>query len=85
MITLTPGYGFEKPSLIQQKAILPLIQTRDTIAQAQSGTGKTGAFSIGVLHQVDPSSVYTQALIIAPTRELAKQSKDVGFRKSNYR
>jgi len=39
------GYGFEKPSPIQAKAILPVIQNRDTIAQAQSGTGKTGAFS----------------------------------------
>lgn len=71
------GYGFEKPSIIQSKAIMPMILGRDTIAQAQSGTGKTGAFSIGVLQNIDPKSVYTQALIVAPTRELAKQIKDV--------
>lgn len=76
------GYGFERPSVIQQKAILPLIKGIDTIAQAQSGTGKTGAFSIGVLHRIDPLSSYTQALIIAPTRELAKQIKDVILSKS---
>jgi hypothetical protein len=43
------AYGFEKPSFIQQVGILPLIKLKDTIAQAQSGTGKTGAFSIGTL------------------------------------
>ncbi len=43
------GYGFEKPSAIQQKAILPIIKGLDVIAQAQSGTGKTAAFAIGSL------------------------------------
>ena len=43
------GYGFEKPSIIQQKAILPIIKGNDVIAQAQSGTGKTAAFAIGTL------------------------------------
>ncbi len=47
------GYGFEKPSVIQQKAIMPVISGRDTIAQAQSGTGKTGTFSISVLQRID--------------------------------
>ena len=41
------SYGFEKPSAIQQRAIKPLLMMRDTIAQAQSGTGKTATFSIG--------------------------------------
>jgi len=47
------SYGFEKPSLIQQKAIKPLISGRDIIGQAQSGTGKTATFSVGVLQRID--------------------------------
>ena len=43
------GYGFEKPSAIQQRAIVPMIAGGDIIAQAQSGTGKTGAFTIATL------------------------------------
>jgi translation initiation factor 4A len=43
------GYGYEKPSIIQQKGVLPLLKGRDTIAQAQSGTGKTATFSIASL------------------------------------
>lgn len=67
------AYGFEKPSLIQQKAILPVISGRDIISQAQSGTGKTGTFSIGVLQLIDYKSPQCQAIILAPTRELAMQ------------
>jgi superfamily II DNA/RNA helicase len=47
------AYGFEKPSAIQQQAIMPVLRGRDTIAQAQSGTGKTGTFSISVLQKLD--------------------------------
>lgn len=50
------GYGFNKPSPIQQKGILPIIQGHDTIAQAQSGTGKTGAFTIAMLQTIDTAS-----------------------------
>lgn len=50
------GYGFEKPSAIQQKAILPIIKGLDVIAQAQSGTGKTAAFAIGSLQLVNEES-----------------------------
>lgn len=71
------GYGFEKPSVIQQKGILPVLKKKDTIAQAQSGTGKTGAFAIGILQSVDPNSSDTQALVLAPTRELAQQIQRV--------
>lgn len=71
------AFGFEKPSIIQQKGILPVISKRDTIAQAQSGTGKTATFSIGVLHLIDPSSPLCQAIILAPTRELALQINKV--------
>ena len=71
------GYGFERPSPIQKKAILPIIKGRDIIAQAQSGTGKTAAFSIGALSIVDLSSNYTQILILSPTRELTTQTSNV--------
>ena len=67
------SYGFEKPSAIQQKAIVPMTKGYDLIAQSQSGTGKTGTFSIGTLQQIDTEDTSTQALILAPTRELALQ------------
>jgi len=65
--------SFEKPSEIQQKAILPIIQNNDVIAQAQSGTGKTGTFSISTLQKIDISRNEVQTIIIAPTQELSKQ------------
>lgn len=71
------AYGFENPSEIQKKAILPIISGRDTIAQAQSGTGKTGAFSISTLQNIDITKKELQGLIIAPTHELAKQISTV--------
>lgn len=71
------SYGFEKPSAIQQKAIVPTISGRDIIAQAQSGTGKTATFAIGTLQQMDFSKAVVQALILAPTRELATQIQKV--------
>jgi len=67
------AYGFEIPSEIQKKAILPITKGKDVIAQAQSGSGKTGSFSIGILQKIDLSLKKTQALILAPTHELAKQ------------
>jgi len=71
------SYGFERPSTIQQKAIVPTISGRDVIAQAQSGTGKTATFAIGVLQQLDFSKPQCQALLLAPTRELAAQIQKV--------
>ena len=71
------AYGFEVPSPIQRKAILHLINKKDIIAQAQSGTGKTGCFTIGILQQIDLSIQSPQALVLAPTRELAQQTKTV--------
>jgi len=71
------GYGFEKPSAIQQRAILPLSKGMDLIAQAQSGTGKTATFTIGILHSIDFKISDCQALILAPTRELAQQIQKV--------
>jgi len=71
------AYGFEKPSTIQQRGIVPIVRGFDTIAQAQSGTGKTATFTIGVLERVDLGMKQCQALILAPTRELANQSHKV--------
>jgi translation initiation factor 4A len=67
------SHGFEKPSVIQSVAILPIVQGRDVLGQAQSGTGKTGTFGIGVLSRVDPALKQTQVLIMAHTHELANQ------------
>jgi translation initiation factor 4A len=67
------GYGLKVPSEIQSLAVQPIVEGRGVIAQAQSGTGKTGAFSIGVLARIDVRSHATQALLLAPTRELAEQ------------
>jgi len=78
------AYGFEKPSAIQQRAIKPLMSGSDTIAQAQSGTGKTAAFGIGVLQTVEIEDRRTQALILAPTRELALQIQKVVVALGDY-
>jgi len=78
------GYGFEKPSAIQQRGILPLLKGHDTIAQAQSGTGKTATFAISTLQIVDASKKECQALILAPTRELAGQIQKVCVALSDY-
>lgn len=64
---------FETPSPIQAKTIPLLMEGRDVIAQAQTGTGKTAAFALPVLQGLDIQSTATQALILAPTRELAIQ------------
>lgn len=69
--------SFERPSAIQQRAILPAIKERDLIAQAQSGTGKTATFSISILQRIDANVKKCQALILAPTRELALQIQKV--------
>lgn len=71
------AYGFERPSAIQQRAIAPCIKGHDVIAQAQSGTGKTATFSIAVLQNIDTQIPACQALILAPTRELAQQIQKV--------
>ena len=67
------SYGFEKPSSIQQRAIKPLIEGKDLIAQAHSGTGKTATFTIGALEIIDKSIMKPQVIILAPNRELAMQ------------
>lgn len=75
--TILPPAGFEKPSAIQQKGIVPFGKGLDVIQQAQSGTGKTATFCAGVLQSLDFNLVECQALILAPTRELAQQIEKV--------
>src|SRR5215203_825207 len=65
--------GYETPTPIQSKTIPPLVEGRDVVGQAQTGTGKTAAFALPLLHRLDVSSKETQALILVPTRELALQ------------
>ena len=71
------AHGFEAPSPIQRKAILPIFAKRDVIAQAQSGTGKTACFSIGALQLIDSEKNVPQAMLLSPTRELSVQTKKV--------
>ena len=78
------SYGFERPSDIQQIAIDPIIKGHDLIAQAQSGTGKTGTFSIGLLQKIDETKHYCQAIVVSPTRELAEQINFVILSLSAY-
>lgn len=71
------AYGFDKPSKIQQQSI-PILKTRkDLIIQSQSGTGKTGAFSLGILEVIDETKNYVQSIIITPTRELCVQINSI--------
>tara|TARA_A100001015_G_C14915710_1_gene682262 strand:+ start:49 stop:1185 length:1137 start_codon:yes stop_codon:yes gene_type:complete len=67
------AYGFEKPTPIQCQSIMPIIQKKDVIAQAQSGTGKTGSFTIGALQCIDFEKDTTQIILLVPTHELVKQ------------
>uniref|UniRef100_A0A673YM70 RNA helicase n=1 Tax=Salmo trutta TaxID=8032 RepID=A0A673YM70_SALTR len=78
------AYGFEKPSAIQQRAIKQIIKGRDVIAQSQSGTGKTATFCVSVLQCLDIQVRETQALILAPTRELAGQIQKVLLALGDY-
>ncbi|KAF8931680.1 RNA helicase [Haplosporangium bisporale] len=78
------AYNFERPSAIQQRAINPIVKGRDVIAQAQSGTGKTATFSISILQSIDTSIRETQALVLAPTRELAIQIQSVILALGDY-
>src|SRR5436305_8690236 len=65
--------GYEAPTPIQEKTIPPMLAGRDLIGQAQTGTGKTAAFAIPILEKIDLSKPEVQALVLAPTRELAIQ------------
>jgi translation initiation factor 4A len=71
------SYGFENPSIIQHKSVPVMCKGVDLISQAQSGTGKTGAFAMGCLNSLDEDLKRTQVLIISPTHELVNQTFDV--------
>src|ERR1700750_2365823 len=65
--------GYESPSPIQEQAIPPLLEGRDVVGQAQTGTGKTAAFGLPLMEFVDPGDDEVQALVLTPTRELCIQ------------
>ena len=71
------SYGFENPSKIQSLAVPKIVEGKDLIAQAHSGTGKTGAFSIGCLQKLEEDKKESQILIISPTHELVHQTSGV--------
>jgi ATP-dependent RNA helicase DeaD len=74
IITAITEMGFEKPTSIQAKAIPHILSSpQDLIARAQTGTGKTGAFGLPIIHKLNPKSDHVQALILCPTRELCIQ------------
>jgi len=68
--------GFKKPTEIQEKTINLILEGKNVVAQAQTGTGKTGAFGIPIVEMIDPKNPNPQALILTPTRELAIQVSD---------
>ncbi|HNE81489.1 MAG TPA: DEAD/DEAH box helicase, partial [Flavobacteriales bacterium] len=72
--------GFETPTPVQEKAIPHLLSSeQDVVALAQTGTGKTAAFGLPLLHAIDPELRQVQALVLAPTRELCVQiTRDLG-------
>ena len=72
--------GFETPSPIQEQTIPLALEGKDVIGQAQTGTGKTAAFGLPTLNKIDTSNPTVQALVIAPTRELAVQSQEELFK-----
>lgn len=78
------AYGFEKPSAIQQRAIVPMVNGNDVLAQSQSGTGKTAAFILGSFERIDTSLKLPQVLILSPTRELADQTATVAKEITTY-
>ncbi len=77
--------GFTKPSPIQAEAIPSLLEGRDVLGQAQTGTGKTAAFGIPALEKVDISDKRTQVLMLCPTRELAVQVTEELRRIAKYK
>lgn len=78
------SYDFERPSAIQQRGIAPVMDGRDVIGQAQSGTGKTATFLVGALQRVSFERRVCQALVLAPTRELALQIQRVALALGSY-
>ncbi|HMA36638.1 MAG TPA: DEAD/DEAH box helicase, partial [Chloroflexia bacterium] len=80
LLTTVAELGYEEPTPIQEQTIRLLIEGHDVIAQAQTGTGKTAAFAIPIVECVDPDDAHVQALVLAPTRELAVQVAEATHR-----
>src|ERR1700710_2569532 len=65
--------GYKEMTDIQAKSLPVILEGRDIIAQAKTGSGKTATFGLGILHKLDPARFALQALVVCPTRELADQ------------
>lgn len=76
--------GYKEMFPIQAAAIPPMLEGRDVLGQAHTGSGKTAAFAIPILQKIDPSKRYVQALVVVPTRELALQVTDEFNKLSKY-
>jgi len=76
--------GWEKPSPIQEASIPIALSGRDILARAKNGTGKTGAYTIPLLEQIDTSKDVIQGMIIVPTRELALQTSQIAIEVSKH-
>ena len=79
-LPLTPSFlanldtlGYRDMTTIQEKSLPHVLESRDLIAQAKTGSGKTAAFGIGILHKLNPAWFAVQGLVLCPTRELADQ------------
>ena len=85
MLSTVADLGYEAPTPIQEQTIRLLIEGRDVIAQAQTGTGKTAAFAIPIVECVAQADNHTQALVLAPTRELAVQVAEAVHRLGQFK
>ena len=68
MVSILTNLGFDKPSAVQQRAIMPIISSRDVIVQSQSGTGNTAVFCLGALQRIESAVRAPQVLVLSPVR-----------------
>jgi len=73
LLAAVEGLGYAAMTPIQRDSLPPILDGRDVIAQARTGSGKTAAFGMGLLHHLNPDEIRLQALVLCPTRELADQ------------
>ena len=76
--------GWERPSPIQEASIPIALSGRDVLARAKNGTGKTGAYSIPLLEQIDVTKDVIQGMVVVPTRELALQTSQIMIELSKH-
>ena len=83
------GLGYANMTPVQAQSLPPILQRQDVIIQAKTGSGKTAAFAIGLLHHLNPRFFGVQALVMCPTRELAEQvgqaTRQLASRMSNVK